>query len=134
MSKVNKNEINNSGNKLTDKDKQNILEAIKNITFVSKDQLVKSSNSFKSLLGPLAFRKCFSLINAAIFSPHPVCACPFNKLREPVINKPVSFLSKVAPVAFLTFIVTTNSSCMLMIFLKCFLSILLYNQYIQPKY
>ena len=67
--KVNKNEINNSGNKLTDKDKQNILEAIKNITFVSKDQLVKSSNSINPITGLSVWNKVVPIDSVGLYIP-----------------------------------------------------------------
>ena len=67
--KVNKNEINNSGNKLTDKDKQNILEAIKNITFVSKDQLAKSSNSINPITGLSVWNKVVPIDTVGLYIP-----------------------------------------------------------------
>lgn len=67
--KVNKNEINNSGNKLSDKDKQNILEAIKNITFVSKDQLVKSSNSINPITGLSVWNKVVPIDTVGLYIP-----------------------------------------------------------------
>lgn len=67
--KVNKNEINNSGNKLTDKDKQNILEAIKNITFVSKDQLAKSSNSINPITGLSVWNKVVPIDSVGLYIP-----------------------------------------------------------------
>jgi len=67
--KVNKNEINNSGNKLSDKDKQNILEAIKNITFVSKDQLAKSSNSVNPITGLSVWNKVVPIDTVGLYIP-----------------------------------------------------------------
>jgi histidinol dehydrogenase len=67
--KVNKNEINNSGNKITDKNKQNILEAIKNITFVSKDQLVKSSNSINPITGLSVWNKVVPIDSVGLYIP-----------------------------------------------------------------